>query len=158
MAATAGGSSGNYYTGEGPDCLFDGDATTRYTSFGSCTPSAPSPTCGTRTGLYLTLTGGPFILFGFYIGTENYDPARDPLTLTIEGSNAGGGSLSAGSSWTLIYNGSTGIDPDPGRNVYGTLQRLSIVSPPFKSYRFLVTSVRGSTTCTSYTELVMLIY
>ena len=158
MAATAGSSSGNYYTGEGPDCLFDGDATTRYTSFGSCTPSAPSPTCGTRTGLYLTLTGGPFVLFGFYFGTENYDPVRDPLTCTIEGSNASSGSLPTGSSWTLIYNGSTGIDPDPGRNVYGTLQRLSIVSPPFKSYRFLVTSVRGSTTCTSYTELVMLIY
>ena len=109
------------------------------------------------TGLYLTLNGGPFTLVGFSVGTQNHSTARDPLTFTIEGSNATEASLRRGSSWTLIYNGSTGLTPDPGRYAYGTLQMLSNPSEPFKSYRFLVTSVRGAPTCASYSELVMLL-
>ena len=155
--ATSAGGVGDYYPSEGPNLLFDGDATTRYTIFGSCNSVGHSSTCGVSTGLYLTLNGGPFTLLGFYIGTETVDPARDPLTFTIEGSNAAGGSLISGSSWTLVYNGSTGIDLDPGRHVYGLLQLLGYTCPPFKSYRFLVTLVRGSPTCASYSELVMLI-
>ena len=110
------------------------------------------------TGLYLTLNGGPYKLLGFYIGTQTYDPARDPLTFTIEGSSAATALLPLGSSWTLIYNGSAGLTPDPGRYAYGDLQMLSTPWIPFASYRFLVTSVRGVETCTSYTELVMLVF
>ena len=109
------------------------------------------------TGLYLTLNGGPYALIGFYVGTQTYSPTRDPMTFTIEGSNATGALLPLGSSWTLIYNGSTGLTPDPGRFAYGALQLLSNASARFKSYRFLVTSVRGTPSCASYTELVMLL-
>ena len=109
-------------------------------------------------GLYLTLNGGPYTLIGFYVGTQTYSPARDPLTFTIEGSNATGGALTSGWSWTLIYNGSAGLTPDPGRYVYGALQMLSTPWTSFASYRFLVTSVRGADTCVTYTELAVLIY
>ena len=111
-----------------------------------------------NSGLYLTLNGGPYTLIGFYVGTQTYSPARDPLTFTIEGSNAVGALLPFGSSWTLIYNGSSGLTPDPGRYVYGALQMLSTPWTPFASYRFLVTSVRGADTCVTYTELAVLIY
>ena len=157
--STSGYSAGQYWPSQSSGNLFDGHLTGAYTKHGYCDLTVSATLlCGVNTGFYLTLNDGPFTLAGFYVGTENVDTARDPLTCTIEGSNAAGGSLPTGSSWTLIYNGSTGIDPDPGRNVYGALQRISIASPPFKSYRFLVTSVRGYTTCTSYTELVMFVY
>ena len=155
--ATSGYSTGQYWPSESPDGLFDGSITTRYTSYGSCDSTVSLSTCGVKTGLYLTLNGGPFILLGFYVGTETIDSARDPLTFTIEGSNVTGTSLNLGSSWRLIYNGSTGLTVDPGRSAYGTLQMLSTPWIPFASYRFLVTSVRGSPTCASYTELVVLL-
>ena len=99
-----------------------------------------------------------YTLLGFYVGTQTYDVARDPLTFTIEGSNAAGALLPLGSSWTLIYNGSTGLTPDPGRYAYGALQMLSSPWLSYASYRFLVTSVGVSADCSSYTELVMLIH
>ena len=137
--------------------MFDGDLTTAHTSFGSCSSSVYLSTCGVNTGVYLTLNGGPYTLTGFYVGTEHSDSTRDPLTFTIEGSNAAGALLPLGPSWTLIYNGSTGLTQDPSRNVYGKLQMLINPWTPFKSYRFLVTSVRGAPSCASYTELVMLL-
>ena len=157
VVATPGLGISNYNMGDEPDALFDGDLTSPHTSFGSCSSTFYSPTCGVNTGVYLTLNGGPFTLIGFRVGTENSDFARDPLTFTIEGSNTTGALLPLGSSWTLIYNGSTGLTPDPGRKAYGKLQLLINPWTPFKSYRFLVTSVRGTPSCASYTELVMLL-
>ena len=80
------------------------------------------------------------------------------MIFTIEGSNADDPSNQYGLSWTLIYDGSTGLDVNPGRNAYGALQLIPNVSVPFKSYRYLVKAVRAIPTCSSYTELVMLIY
>ena len=156
--ATSGSGPGNFVNSEPPNGLFDGNITTRYTIFGSCNSTLSSTACGVSTGLYLTFSGGPFTLVGFYVGTENFTSTRDPLTFTIEGSNAASSLLPVGSSWTLIHNGSTGLTPDPGRYAYGTLQTISYPWVPYASYRALVTSVRGSPTCASYTELVMLIY
>ena len=156
--STSGSSTSQYWPGESSENLFDGNPISAYTNHGLCNSSNSIPmVCGVGTGFYLTLTGGPFTFIGFYISTQNVDQNRDPLTFTIEGSNAGQSLLPSGSSWTLIYNRSTGLTPNPGRNVYGALQMLSRPWIPFASYRFLVTSVRGSPTCASYTELVMLI-
>jgi hypothetical protein len=40
-------------------------------------------------------------------------PARDPMTITIEGSNQPSSVLLFGSNWTLIYSGTSGFDSDP---------------------------------------------
>jgi hypothetical protein len=115
-------------------------------------------TCGEDTGLYLTLNSGPLALVAFYFGTNNYSPLRDPLTITIEGSNFNQTALTFGFSWTLIYNGSTGLTKDPGRSTMGIIQILPNFPIPFASYRLLVTSKRGNGTCASYSEFVIIGY
>jgi hypothetical protein len=115
-------------------------------------------TCGQNTGLYLTPNSGPLLLVAFYFVTNNYRRARDPLTITIEGSNMNESALTLGSSWTLIYNGSAGLTNDPGRSNMGTIQMIPNSSIRFASYRLLVTSKSGNDTCTSYSEFVIIGY
>jgi hypothetical protein len=154
----SGYSNTNYYPQEPPVAVFDNNFTTVFTSYGICNITWVSTTCGQNTGLYLTLNSGPIILAAFYIGTNNYSSQRDPMTITIEGSNLNGSVLTLGSSWTLIYNGTTGLTPNPGRAILGPLQTLPSFSMRFASYRLLVTSKRGNDTCVSYSEFVMLGY
>ncbi|CAF1338460.1 unnamed protein product [Adineta steineri] len=90
-------------------------------------------------------------------GTNDYDSMRDPLSLTIEGSNLYKSELTFGSSWTLIYEGSSGLISDPGRSSFGAIQILPNNSMRFASYRFLVTSKRGSENCASYSEVRFLL-
>jgi hypothetical protein len=163
---TAGGNSspsnssyyeiGAYWPTEPPEAAVDGNITTIYTNHGTCNITIWLITCGDNTGLYLTLNDGPFTLIAFYFYTNDLDSERDPLTITIEGSNLNGSALTLGSSWTLIYNGSSGLTSDPGRSAMGTLQILPNASIPFNSYRLLVTSKRGIETCTSYAEFVLI--
>ena len=153
IAASAGLSRGNYPTPESPPNLFDGNANTKYTSFGSCASNSdPSVACALDTGFYLTLQRGISLLQGFRIRTANDLPDRDPLTITIEGSNDVASSLTSGSSWTLIYTGVTGLSVDPGRLSWGSYQFLSNLVP-FSSYRFLITSKRGVTDATQYADV-----
>jgi len=130
-----------------------------YTNQGTCNSSVSSEsiTCGTNTGLYFTLSSEPIIPIGFSFGTNTQYSQRDPLTITIEGSNLNGSALTLGSSWTLIYNGNSGLLSDPGRSAWGTFQTLGSVSISFQSFRVLVTSKRGLETCASYSEFSLLV-
>jgi hypothetical protein len=137
--------------------MFDGNLTSVYTNYENCNTgsSTISITCGKNTGLYLTLNSEPFILVAFSIGTVPTYSTRDPLTITIESSNLTGSALTLGSSWTLIYNGSSGLTLDPGRATMGPLQILPKFSIQFTSYRLLVTSKKDNDTCTSYSEAAL---
>ena len=70
--------------------------------------------------------------------------------VTIEGSN--GGDLTQGGSWTLIYNGSTGLEIDPGRESFGPLQSI-LNFKSFNSYRFLTASKRSIDDSVQYSEV-----
>jgi hypothetical protein len=89
------------------------------------------------------------VLTGVDFSTGNDAPERDPLTITIEGTNSPNAASTLNSSWTLIYNGVTGLAMDPGRNAFG-----SQVSFPnqqsFTSYRVLVQSVRNGAIANSF--------
>ena len=85
--------------------------------------------------------------------TENDLPLRDPLTVTLEGSNQNGSTLLLGSSWTLIYNGTTGLDVDPGRGSLGVRQTFFSNVIAYSSYRILITWKRGNEIATQYSEL-----
>lgn len=152
-AASLGAGPGNYYYDETPSEIFDNDATTKYVSFGDCSAIATRTTsCGLNTGFYLTLQRGSSLLQGFRIRTPNSVPERDPLTITIEGSNAASSLLTLGSSWTSIYSGVTGLSPDPGRLTWGSYQYFT--NPiSYKSYRFLVTSKRGSDEAVQFADV-----
>jgi hypothetical protein len=92
---------------------------------------------------------------GLLFATANDSPNRDPITVTLEGSNASNiTAVRLGTNWTLIYNGQTGIDAktDPDRRVYGTQQNFSNTKR-FASYRLLITSVRnGNADAVQYSE------
>ncbi len=50
---------------------------------------------------------------------------RDPMTVTVEESNQPTSALILGSNCTLIYNGSTSHDSDPGRYNFGIMQNMT---------------------------------
>ncbi|CAF1004065.1 unnamed protein product [Adineta steineri] len=154
--AVSGYYSGNYYPSGSAQIAFDGNLSTRACSYGACNSSFGALACGTQAGFYLTMNGGPKVLVAFYMSTS-FEPtsrARDPMTITIEGSNLNGSTLILGSSWTLIYNGSAGFIINPGRAAWGTLQLIPNPLIAFASYRLLVTSKQGSDTCSSYGEVL----
>lgn len=71
----------------------------------------------------------------------------DPMSVTLEGSNDTDMSdLHFNSAWSLIYNGSTGInDTDAPRATFGFEQRFNNAQR-FASYRLLITEKRGNQT------------
>jgi hypothetical protein len=112
--------------------------------------------CGLNTGFYVTLAVQKFTLVAFQMATYKQSIERDPLIITIEGSNYDGVVLTLGMSWTLIYNGTTGLTNDPGRRNFGMLTLVASPVPiPFRSYRILVTSKRGISQAVSYSEFRM---
>ncbi|CAF1313602.1 unnamed protein product [Adineta steineri] len=145
--------TGSYWPTQPAENLFDGNLATDYTNHGMCNYTYYDVSCGEKTGFYLTMYNKSMSLVAFYLGTNEYDSMRDPLSVTIEGSNLYGSELTFGSSWTLIYEGSSGLISDPGRSSFGAIQILPNNSMRFASYRFLVTSKRGSENSASYSEV-----
>ncbi len=84
----------------------DGLTSTKYFNFGR--PSGQTSTIsqpGVGSGFYVTpAISNSSVANGLCFATGNDMPNRDPITITLEGSNATGGvALTLGSSWTLIY-------------------------------------------------------
>jgi len=161
---TAGGNSvfavpgytpGTYWPDQPAKNVFDGNLTTEYCNYGVCNITYQAKACGVETGFYLTMSSGPNILAAFYMGTGtvSWGRSRDPMLITIEGSNLNGSALTLGSSWTLIYNGTAGFITDPGREAWGAMQVLPNASIPFASYRLLVTLKQGADICADYSEV-----
>jgi len=117
-----------------------------------------SPTCGINTGFYVILQRGAVVMEGLQFCTGNDNPPRDPITMTLEGSNQTGSALMLGSSWSLIYNGSCGLDVDPGRESLGQIQTFSNNFIAYSSYRILITSKRGSDYAFQYSEMELFGY
>ena len=133
---------GTYGMGQSPTGLFDNKPSTTYTSRGNISNSN-SPLAGLNTGFYVTVGPCLSVLHGFVFTTYTGSSARDPLDITIEGSGSAS-NLNLGTSWQLIYSGTSGLFPDPGRRLPGTLQSISFIQS-YQSYRILVTSKRSNT-------------
>lgn len=144
--------SGQYWYTQNVTNVFDGRSDTYYCSYGTCNSVSSNLSCGQNTGLYVTLKRGPFILNAFRIVRGTF-VSRDPLRMTIEGSNQDGMNLTLGSSWTFLYNGTTGLDVIAPLNSPGIQQSLGNNQLSFSSYRFLITEKRGFQTCAEYAEL-----
>ncbi|CAF1454736.1 unnamed protein product, partial [Adineta ricciae] len=100
LAAYSGYQPGSYWPTQPAVNIFDGNLTTEFTSHGVCNISLYLSRCGQNTGFYFTPQSGSMILAGFRLGTNIHSSLRDPLLMTIEGSNSSGSSLTSGSSWT----------------------------------------------------------
>ena len=152
---------GNFFPGETPENVFDNTTSTKYTNFGGCVFSISSTYsiyCGEHTGFYFTAKQGSSLLLFVQFCTGNDIPERDPFTITIEGSNASPSSLTLGSSWTLIYNGTTDLQSILSRFTCGTTQPIINNSIWYTSYRILVTSKRGNQAGTQYSEVILVGY
>ncbi|CAF0843235.1 unnamed protein product [Adineta steineri] len=155
--SSPGQSTGTYWPTEPPEAALDGDLSTEYSNHGICIGSSPvQDVCGIETGFYITFKSEPFILVKFRIATNRNSEPRDPNTITIEGSNNTESDLVFGKSWSLVYDGDTGLATDPGRQAYGDTQTILNNSLSFRSYRILITSKRGEQVCVSYSEFEMI--
>ena len=145
----------NFYPGEIPAYAIDNNNSTKYTNFGFGTLSTSDIRCGCYTGFYVTPMNGPTILKAIQFSTRNNLSDRDPITVSIEGTNSS--LLTIGSSWTLIYSGSSGLDIDPGRYTLGVQQIFNNTSA-YISYRLLIITKRAIGTAVQYSEAVLLGY
>ncbi|UJR13296.1 hypothetical protein I4U23_000314 [Adineta vaga] len=152
IAATAGSGIGKYPSAESPSNACDNYQTTKYLSFGPCTGQTLDGSCGLNTGFYLTLTRGLSTMFGVQFCTANDWQQRDPSRITIEGSNESGDDLIRGSSWNLIYNGTTGFSSYRERQTCYSIQYFCN-SIPYTSYRVLITAKFESSNSVQYSEV-----
>jgi hypothetical protein len=153
------GAAGQYPTNEPPAAAIDGTIATKYLNFGTGGGSGVSTiTKGVGTGYFVTPVLGPSIITGIQVATANDAPARDPLTVSLEGSNATGAALEQGSSWTLISTApdhiNLGIGTDPGRLMLAPMVTFANTTP-YTSYRVLVQTQRGSANSTQFGELTL---
>ena len=153
IPATPGYSVGNFVPVQTPTQAFDRNFSTKYVSFSAYSMGTSNTNSGINTGLYLTPQRGPSLLTAIQFCTANDYEERDPLTMTIEGSNQTSSALTYGSSWTLIYNGTTGLEGVTNRSVYGPVVLLSYNSIWYASYRFFITSKRAALDGVQYSEL-----
>ncbi|CAF1153605.1 unnamed protein product [Adineta ricciae] len=147
---TAGCGREQYLPHEGPQNVFDLSLDTKYLCFGKFTARHD---CNEkewfRAGFNVTPSRGITCALGFSFSTSNDFPERDPVMITIEGSNEG--DPRQGSSWTLIYDGLSGIEEDPGRKSCGVEKYISN-DKWFTSYRVLVTHTRAACNCCQYSQ------
>ena len=102
------------------------------------TPSAPS------------LSGGPSVLTGIEFATANDTPSnqsRNPVTVSIEGSNAPSYDLSYGTSWTTIASSlSTGLGAIVGYSNSWAPEQTVANTTAYTSYRIIITGQQGGIT------------
>jgi hypothetical protein len=93
--AVPGYTQGTYWPSQPAKNVFDGNLSTEYCNYGVCNDTTGAMACGKETGFYLTMNSGPNILAAFYMGTcpESWGRSRDPMLITIEGSNLNGSAL-----------------------------------------------------------------
>ena len=146
---STGGKNGSYSAlDEYPARAIDNSTETKYLNFGA---KLLTLTSGTDTGFYVTPSiSNASRVVTLRFATGNDLEQRDPLAVTLEGTNST--SLDIGSSWTLIYNGSTGLESNPGRKRYGVQQNFTNTIR-YASYRLLVTSKRGIASAVQYSEV-----
>jgi hypothetical protein len=126
----------------------DGNLGTKYYNTGQDGSNPP----GINTGFVITPQRGYTVINGFQLATANDVPDRDPLAITIEGSSATNADQAGGNGYTLIWQGPTSFYTDPGRNTWGQLYNF-VNTVGYKSYRVLVTALRGSGGGAQYSEV-----
>lgn len=152
QSATSDKRKGNSPPRESPKYAFDRKVHTKYLNFGSGSRDSISTTAGISTGFYITPKRGPSLLKAVQFYAANDYGNRDPWTMTIEGTNRTS-ALTKGSSWTLIYDGITGLNSSTPRLSKGAMIRLHSNAIWYSSYRLLITSKRGDSNSVQYSEV-----
>ena len=149
--ATNGSGAGTYPNTQTPDNIFDGKLSTLYTSRGNSS-SGSNAIAGLGTGFHVTVAQCQATLNEFRFATGSRATAEDPMNITVEGSHCS--SLASCATWTLLYQGPSGLETAINRTTFGAKQMIP-VPQRFQNYRFLVTSKRNATQSAyvSYSEV-----
>lgn len=148
---TADGDYGGDGTQEPPANALDGDPANKY----FCHAQNGTKDPGVDTGLLITPKLGSSVVTAIQFYTANDMPERDPITITLEGSNDPKATTAGFTDFTLIYEGKSGLDADPDRGNAG----VNITFPnttAYKTYRLLITKTRSTTDAVQYGEVVLL--
>ena len=155
--SSAGVGIGLFPTAERPVRGCDNNLATKYLNFGNCTEGQNnSLSCGVNTGLYVTPSTNSSLVTGFVMCTGADAVARDPMTITLEGSIGNSSALVLGTSWTLIYSGISGLLVDPGRSACGVPVFFNNTRI-FRSYRLLITSKRSLENSMQFSEFRLIV-
>lgn len=125
----------DYPGGEKVPNVLDLNSGTKYLNFNNQ---------GTNDGLAVTPGIGSTLVTGFQFVTGGDAAERDPVSVTLEGSNDPNALAAGEGGWTTIYSGGSGLATDPGRQNFGTEVDFGTNTTPYLSYRLLVTSPRGT--------------
>ena len=148
MASESTSGVGTYSFGQPPSNLFDGNLNTRFSSRGS---AGNNDLAGLNTGFYMTIAQCQPVLTGFRFGNVYNASDREPILITIEGTNCA--DVETCTNWTLLYNnGSTGLDVAKDSLDYGEYRSITN-NAIYQSYRFLVTAKRDISAFVSYSEV-----
>jgi hypothetical protein len=151
------GAGSNFPGGEAPAKAIDGivlpfNQGNKYLNFSK-----------TNVGFLVVPAMGPSKLTSVRMATANDAPERDPMTITIEGTNDPFTTYLGvfNASWTMVYNGSAGIDAlstndAAGRNAWGNMMPINGAGT-FSYYRVLVTNLRntGGANSVQFSEIEM---
>ena len=146
-----GGFEGRYSPyNEVPPNAIDGDVNSKYLNYGTrAVINSQLTNAGKDSGFFVRPTAGISLANGVLFSTGDDWPERDPLTMTLEGTNAT--NLNSSSIWTLLYTGPTGLETTLGRKANGTIQTFPN-SLTFKSYRLLILTQRDIQDSVQYSE------
>ena len=147
--SSAGSTAGTYPSAQGVSSLFDDNTASLYSNRGNSS-GGTNAIAGLNTGFYVTIAQCQPVLTGFSFGYTSANPEREPLTVTVEGTNCA--NLPACISWTLLYNGSSGLDISPTNATYGVLETVSN-TVSYQTYRFLVLTKRALSPYVSYSDV-----
>jgi hypothetical protein len=114
----------------------DGNLATKYYTFFDDDRHAP----GIGSGLVVSVRSA-VVVTALQFATANDENGRDPVAITLEGSNQAHAEDDGSAAFTLIYAGSTGLEADPGRQSWGPAVVFANVTA-FRTYRLLVTRKR----------------
>ena len=129
--------------------VIDGNLDTKYFNKGEDS-TARFP--GVNTGFLITPKAGAKTVTAIQFATANDSEERDPVSITIEGSNSDNPAAAQGGDFTLIYSGPTGLMGSFDRNHWGQVVTFTNAQS-YKSYRVLITALRGEATGTQYSEV-----
>jgi alpha-L-fucosidase 2 len=129
----------------------DGDLSTKYFN----KAHEGSRQGGIQSGLVVWPSMGNSIVTGIRLATANDIPDRDPVEITLEGSNDPDAVKAGGTGFTLIYQGPSGLGQTSERNHWGETVSFENTQA-YAAYRLLITRTRGDANGTQYAEMELL--
>jgi alpha-L-fucosidase 2 len=147
VAGEFGGDGGQQLASE----TIDGDLSTKYFN----KAHSDSGHGGLDSGVAVMPGVGNSIVTGIRLATANDVPDRDPLEITLEGSNDPNAMEAGGTGFTLLYRGPSGLEQTSGRGHWGNTVSFENTQA-YAVYRLLLTHTRGEADATQFAEMELL--